>query len=218
MSPIVSFAGFFAIVGGIIFVGWWKEKKRTEVLQAFAASLKFSFSPDSNDSLPALQDRFHLFSQGHARKMSNVMRGSANGIDVTLFDYRYTTGSGKSSSTWNQTVILFQSGLLQLPAFTLRPESVFHRIKQAFGYPDIDFDTHPEFSKQYLLQGADGNGVRALFSDALLAHFAQSKGVSAEGIGDQLLYCRVSKRVPPEALKVFMQEGFGVFALVKTAG
>lgn len=163
MMPMLLFAGFVALFGVLATVAWMNEKKRTAAMQALAASMNFTFAAVDRGALLTSLGQFHLFSQGHARKLANVMCGSANGIDVALMDYRYTTGSGKNAQTHSQTVIRFRSGLLQLPDFTLRPERVFHRIGEVFGYKDIDFSTHPGFSKQYLQQGF---GVFALVKSA----------------------------------------------------
>jgi hypothetical protein len=61
-------------------------------------------------------------------------------------------------------VISFQSSLLSLPEFELRSENMFHKIGKAFGCQDINFESHPEFSKRYLLRGADEEAVRTFFT------------------------------------------------------
>lgn len=218
MVPALIIGAIVLLLAIIIGACWYVEKKRTEALQAVADSLGFSFSRKGDRALPASLHGFHLFSQGHGRKMSNVLHGSANEIDVTIFDYRYTTGGGKNSHTWRQTVMLFESGKLCLPDFTLRPENLFHRIGGVFGYQDIDFDTHPTFSKQYLLRGSDEEAVRGLFHDDVLAHYAQHKGLSTEGAGGDLIFYRASRRVSPNDIRSFMEEGFGIFSLLKREG
>jgi len=216
MELFLVIGGITAAVAIIAIVAWLHEKKRTEALEAFARSLNFSFSKKGSDSLIGSLNQFHLFSQGRSKRVSNVMKGYANDIDVTIMDYRYTTGGGKNSHTWRQTLILFQSSLLQLPAFALRPENLFHKIGAAFGYQDIDFDSHPTFSKQYLLRGAEEEAVRNTFSDDLLAYYEQRKDLSTEGDGDKLLFYRISKRVSPKDIRTFMEQGFALFSLVKT--
>ncbi len=93
---------------------------------------------------------------------------------------------------------------------------MFHKIGSAFGYQDIDFASHPTFSKQYLLRGSDEMAVRNTFSDDLLAYFEQRKGLSAEGDGDRLVFYRISKRVPPKDISSFMEQGFALFSFLKT--
>jgi hypothetical protein len=216
MEIVMIAGGIIAVVTTVIIAARYSEKKRTKALQALAASLKFSFSKKASDSfLPSLS-QFHLFSQGHSKKASNVMNGRANEIDVSIFDYRYTTGSGKNSHTWRQTIALFKSSTLHLPRFTLRPENLFHKIGSAFGYQDIDFDSHPAFSKQYLLRAADEQACRDVFTDNILGYYDQRKGLSTECDGEALLFHRVSKQVRPSDIRSFFEEGFGIFSLFKS--
>ncbi len=211
----------FIIIGGlavfatIIIAARYSAKKRTEALETIASSLDFSFSKKGSYSLIASPNQFYLFSRGRSKKVSNVMNRCTNDIDVTIMDYRYTVGGGKNSCTWTQTVILFQSSLLRLPAFTLRPEHLFHKIGNAFGYKDIDFDSYPTFSKQYLLRGPDEEAVRNFFTDRLLAHYDEHKGLNTEGDGDKLVFYRAGKKAPPQDIQSLLEEGSGIFRLVK---
>lgn len=214
MNPLYVFAGFAAVVVAALVLSSLYEKKRTRALQALAASLKFSFAANNGGAPPAL-GAFHLFAQGRDRRATNIMQGTASGIDVTLLDYRYTTGSGKHSHTWHQTVIAFRSPLLDLPSFALRPENLFHKVGAVFGYQDIDFASHPSFSGRYLLQGVDEDAVRAVFTNNLLSFYDNSKGLCTEGAGDSFIFYRPSRRVPPERIMEFMREAVTVFGLMK---
>ena len=64
-----------------------------------------------------------------------------------MFACRYVTGGGKHTRVIRQTVIYFRSPQLHLPEFALRPENLFHKMGAAFGYQDIDFDSHRKFVK-----------------------------------------------------------------------
>ncbi len=72
---------------------------------------------------------------------------------------------------------------MRLPNFTLRPENLFHKIGQVFGYQDIDFDSHPEFSKRYLLKGENESEVRSTFSADTLAFYESDQKLSTEDAG-----------------------------------
>jgi hypothetical protein len=206
----------FVLVAVIIFVCVLFEKKRTKAFEELAVSLNFTFTKRGSDALLAELGSFDLFSRGHAKKLKNVMKGSANNVDVTIADYQYTTGGGKNSHTWSQTLIAFKTDLLALTSFTLRPETLFHKMGSAFGYQDIDFDAHPVFSKQYLLRGDNEDAIRELFRPEVLDYYEQHKGLSTEGSGKRLIFYRASRRVSPKDTKAFMEEGFRLFTLFKT--
>jgi len=204
----------FAVVMVTVFaVQHYRERERRDRLQAAAQTLGFSFQPEVDTGLLGSLSHLALFSQGRSKKINNVMRKMVAGVDVTLFDYRYTTGSGKHSDIRSQTVLLFQSGRLDLPAFVLRPEHVFHRLAGALGYQDLDFEAYPVFSQTYLLQGPDEAGIRDLFSDPVLAYYSRHTGLSTEGQGQLLVYYRARKRVDPAQIGRFVEEGLDVLAL-----
>jgi hypothetical protein len=92
-------------------------------------------------------------------------------VKAAVFDYIYVTGSGKSQQTHYQTVVYLEPVNLALPMFSLRPETLFHRMLSAFGYQDIDFGQRPEFSKQYILRGQNELAIRQTFNDRVLSFF-----------------------------------------------
>lgn len=87
-----------------------------------------------------------------------------------------------------------------------------------FGYQDIDFDTHPVFSKKYLLRGAEEDSIRERFTGDVLNHLEQTKGLSLEGYGELLVMYRKGKRIPASGLNDRMVEGFGIFSLFRSTG
>jgi hypothetical protein len=199
----------------IIYAFWYYDNRRLKALKLLAESLNFTFSQKGDDSMLEMLGRFHLFSQGHSRRVSNVFSGRFNDIPVTVMDYRYTTGGGKSSHTWQQTVLAFESDKLLLPCFVLRPENLFDKIGSVFGKKDINFETAPVFSKRYLLRGEDEESIRKLFKEWVLQYYEQNPGISTEGDGKMLIYYRSSRRVSPDKIQVFLQEGYAVFGLFK---
>ncbi len=212
---VAAIVGTLALIGTVVVIALKIEKKRSEALQAAGEHMKFRFSrkgdPDLLDRLKGL----HLFSQGHSKKIANVLMGKAGALDVALFDYTYTTGGGQHSQQWRQTVILFESDDMALPKFTLRPENVFHKIGQVFGYQDIDFDSHPEFSKRYLLRGENEEEVRATFGIEARSFYESDLKLSTEAAGPQLIHYRSGKRVSPDQISEFIKQGVRVLTLFR---
>ena len=204
-----------AVIGGIFVVSHLQDKKRTEKLRQVADEMGLPFYPQGDDSLIGQLSNFPLFSEGRSKKIKNMLHGETSEVEVGIFDFRYTTGSGKSSHTHKQSVAYFRSPDLDFPDFALRPEHLFHRIGGVFGYQDIDFESHPRFSKSYLLRGNSEHKIRQLFNDEILAFFERQTGLSVEGNGERLIFYRASKRVKPEEVRSFFEEGFRVFALLK---
>lgn len=210
--------GPFIVVGIVLAIGslgllWWRsEKQRTEQFEQIAQDLGLPYFPKGDSSLQEGLSHFHLFSQGRSRKIRNMMHGESSGVQLAIFDYRYTVGGGNNSRTYKQSVVYFQSPALSLPQFAVRPEGFFHKVGGAFGYQDIDFESHPEFSKTYLLRGENESAIRECFDDDLLTFFETQSKISVEGVGDQLMFYRSGKRIKPGEIQQFMQDGFHVFA------
>lgn len=201
------------VVPIIITIVMRREKKITAELKEFAGRYKFDFQETGDVGLMDEMVSFQLFSKGRSRKIRNVMRAKTQESELMVLEYSYKTNSGKNSHHWNQTVVFFQSDLLELPSFVLRPENIFHKIGSTFGYQDIDFDTHPEFSTNLLLRGEDEAQIRKIFNTRVLHHFNGINRISVEGVGDKLIYYKNNKRIKIETLKSFIDEGIQVFNL-----
>lgn len=201
-----GFIGLFIFIA-VVAVGrhYYREKKRRQALADEAYHLGLEFVPDA-DLGGSEFARCQLFNQGHARSFFNVMHGEAHGRELYVFDYKYTTGSGKNSSTHRQTVAAYLAGKDDLPQFELRPEHFFHKIGSLFGYQDIDFGTNPGFSKSYLLRGKDERDVRGVFRQDVLYHFESKPGWCVESSGRWLVIYRSSKRVDPEQMRAFVDD------------
>jgi hypothetical protein len=191
------------------------QRRRIEALQQAGAGLGLFLASESDAAaLQSSLSGFHLFSQGHSRRLSGLIQGVARGVPVSVFDYRYAITSGNENNRSRaQTVICFELAGAVLPAFSLRPETMWNKMGAWLGGQDIDFESAPDFSSRYLLQGTDEAAVRRLFADRVLAFYAARPGLCTEGGGDRLVVYRADKRVKPEALSAFMDEGLEVLAL-----
>ncbi len=213
--PLLIFGGIALLVG----LGWaanvFAEKKRREALQKVADELGLTFYRDGDPGLVAELSDLPLFSRGRSRRITNMIHGETEEVVLGVFDYRYTTGSGKNSHTYHQTVAFFRSADLSLPFFEMRPQSFFHAVGKLFGSQDIDFDSHPAFSKAFLLRGPQESQVRETFNPGILEYFERRQGVCVEGRLHDLVYYRPAKRVKPEQLKELMNDGFQVYGLFR---
>ena len=94
-----------------------------------------------------------------------MIYGNYRNHEFALFDYEYVVEGSESNSSYKQSVIWFHSENLCLPNFALRPENLFHKIGGVLGYQDIDFESHPKFSKTFLLRGNDEPKIRDIFKN-----------------------------------------------------
>jgi hypothetical protein len=215
LIPVAVVSGVLALVVGIVVAAMIHEKKRTEAVRHVADGLGLTFHPQGLPNLVSELATFQLFSQGRSKKTTNVIQGTTGDLEVTIVDYQYTTGHGKNSHTWKQTVVCFRSAELSLTPFTLRPQRLFDRLTAMLGWHDIDFEEYPVFSKKYHLRGPSEEAVRKLFRGDVLAWLEGQTPLCLEGNDTRLLVYRSSKRVKPEEMRGFMEEGFQIYALFK---
>lgn len=201
---IALFAAVGACIAIFIFIAHLLEKRRREALRRAAQQLGLSFDPKPSTEI--LPGSLPLFTKGHSRRATNLIKVRKNDIALALFDYHYTVGYGKNQRRMNQTV-LWLTLPNELPGFTLTPETFLHRIGDAFGIQDIDFDDSPAFSKKYALRGKDEPAVRACFTADIRRHLEESAARSLEANGKELIAFTENRRIKPELLATTIQEG-----------
>jgi hypothetical protein len=191
------------------------ERRRAEAMKAEADGFGFEFHSAPDPGLLADVRTIHLFRLGRKPRIRNMMWGTTRDLGVAVFDFAYTVGAGKSQRTLSQTVIRFLAAAAVLPAFAMRPKTFWHKVGRLFGATDIDFETHPRFSGQYLLTGKDEPAVRGLFGDAVLEYFEENPGWCVEAAGPRVVVYRAGFRVEPDAVRSFLETGFEILALFR---
>lgn len=207
---------FVVIAAAIVLLVKYTNKKaaeRTLALQQAAQQLGWSFNADADLSIIPGLEQHHLFSQGHSKKLFNMMYGTIDGGRASIFDYRFTVGHGKNAHTYNQSVVYFQTQRLQVPSFSLRPEGFGHKLISALGYQDIDFANRPVFSSKYLLRGADEQAIRNAFSEAALAYYENNLKIYTDAAGNEIFFYRQGVRVEPQDVRPLLDWGINMLGL-----
>lgn len=216
METILILVGVFTVLGGIWIAGRYLEQQRAEQMRLEGESLGFEYQPQDFqgvlDGLPA----YELTRRGRRPKYTNVLRRETGQATVTVFDYCYTTGSSQSTARHQQTVLRLQSEFLGLPQFVVRPRHLLDKLKAVLGLPEIDFSAHPTFSSRYVLQGADPERIREVFTLDVLAFFERNRGWSVEGRETHLIAYRGGKRVKPNELRDFYERGVELLLLLRS--
>ncbi|MEO0433045.1 MAG: hypothetical protein AAF151_15270 [Cyanobacteria bacterium J06656_5] len=205
------FVLFIALFATAIVIGIVLDRKRTEAIKQLAATMGFDYREHPQTYLPNTIWQFDLFNKGRNRRLKHLIQGTQEEAIVSVSDYQYTTGTQKNRTTHNQTVVFIESDRLNLPNFLLIPENIFHKVGNVFGYKDIDFDSHPEFSSQYLLKGTDEESVRSLFHDGILNIYQRHPGTSTEGLDTLLIYYRKGQRFKPDQWQNLLNEAIEAY-------
>jgi len=144
---LVVLVGLFIAIASVL-----SNIKRQKELSAFAMQSGFAFSPDPGDHHEQYES-FDPFDRGHSRRSSNLIHGRRGPIDWEMFDYKYTTGSGKNRQTHHCGVVLAKIDVV-LSRIQIRPEGFFDKLAGLVGFDDIDFESE-EFSRRFHVSSDD---------------------------------------------------------------
>ena len=212
LGPFLAIGGVVALIGGIVYLAWLMEKKRTEAMTAFAQAHGYVFEGNSPELIQQLSG-FKLFNQGRARTAKNLMRGSKDPGALRICDYQFTTGSGKNQQVHQQTIVVLSTPGRVAPHFFLRRQrALFDALGKVFGGQDINFDDDPTFSKAYVLQtNGDEQQLRGFMSAGLrdtLTKMAE-KNLMMEVDGDTLILHQ-GKRLKPEQIEGLVADAINI--------
>ena len=150
---------------------------------------------------------FTPFGVGRSRRASNLIAGERGGARWEMFDYRYTTGSGKNRRVNRFGVVVARVGLA-FPRATLRPEGVFDSIASLAGFGDIEFQSET-FSRRYHVSGEDRRRIYDLVHPGMTEYLLSLPAVHWQlGPGVVLLTRRGSYAADELRRATEMIEGF----------
>lgn len=184
-----------------------RSRKRRNTIKNLANELGFAYSKYEKN-LPESFESFTIFLTGRLPSISNCIRGTFDDFMVTVVDYKYSSVEGGSKSkTHRQTITMISLEEKNIPAFEILPETIFQKIKTAIGSQDIDFGSHPEFSKKYVVKGTKEDSIRESLSDRFLTSIEKHKGLSIECNGTNIIFYRRHELLSPEEIKPFIHWG-----------
>ena len=203
---------------GVGFFASFKQEKRDKLFKAWALQNGWEYSGADNDDILWFDDKdnYRLFKLGTFSKelYSMAQRPFENG-KIYLFDYYYEKGKYPYSTDIKTTCLRIWSPAFALPYFALYPEGFFSSIGEMFGYNDIDFPTHPNFSARYKLSGKDEAGIRDLFPPKVIDCFDRMPDVCIDGGGQSIYIYRLDHLEPIETLNRFVSEKINVLNVLR---
>ena len=156
LGTITIVAIVLLLAGFAVGCGIWSSKlarKRQADLARLAGLLGLEFSPAKTSNIPHRFRFLDGLAQGSNRYAYNVMSGRYEGRRVMLFDYHFTTGSGKSRRDHNISFFIL-SLERSFPELIIQPEDFWSKFGQAMGFDDIDFEHH-KFSRKFCVSSKD---------------------------------------------------------------
>ncbi len=222
-SKIPFFLIGFAVIGIVLYVV--QTKRRWNQLRDIAARLSLKLDRVGDAGILDRFSSFGVFQRGpliYSRKVFNLLHG---GGEIVSFEYKYSKltslhrGGPQKKSPGSRiirkTVVCCESPALNLPPFVLKPEGrIGNWFRDVLGGVDVDFDSHPVFSKKYHLSGEAPEAIRGAFSNEALSYIEERPGLCVEGNGHQMVVYK-ARGNPGAKLESFILEASQIAALLK---
>lgn len=199
---------FILIAIGAIILSVWFSRQRAKEWLEFSTQHGFNYFSKDTEDLPSRYSDFNLFNQGHSRKAYNVCTGANHGIKLCLFDYQYTTGSGKNQQTHYRTVLITDKRFLFQP-LDIRPENIFDKIGAAIGFDDIDFES-AEFSRRFYVKSPDKKFAYDIIHPRMMEFLLETKNLTIEARGTEVLFHH-GKQLKMAELEILIMEAEGFY-------
>ncbi len=206
---LLAFAAL--IIGGAI-LAHKAKKKRQMAMAAWAARHGWHYTPDNVSSIDRRFDDFSCFTQGDNRYGYNVVRGEHESCDIWALDYHYQTYSTDSKGN-RQThhhhfsAVIIDTNMRLEPLF-IREEGIFDKMKSAFGFDDIDFES-AEFSRKFYVKAQNKRWAYDVINQRNMELLLGTPRYSIQFAGSHVVAWR-SKRFKPLEFDQAMKLVFGV--------
>lgn len=147
-------------------------------------------------------EKFYVFNKIRVVSEKHIIKFMITDYPCTIADIELrsaaTPGRGENIQ---MTCVHVGMNIGIIPAFTLEKEQIFDKLVQRIVWQDINFETHPEFSKRYLLKGEDKDAIRAYFNKSLLDYLENNLGYHIESNKKGLLFYVDKKQLTPEEIR-----------------
>ncbi len=183
------------------------ETHREEEMANQAVHLGMSYSREDQFFLKNQLSQFRLFNKGQSKKCYNVINKQELDYKLFVFDYKFTLLTGHASHTYKQSVLFIDSNKLSLPPFFQEPEYFYHRLLAYFGIDDIDFESHPEYSRKHRLTGEYEKVVRHYFTKGVLDLLSIHPLIYMEGMNYYFIIYKQHEYLPPKQIGAFIDLG-----------
>lgn len=138
------------LFGGLIWLSYRSNQKRTRAFAAWAAAHGWSYTP-RDDSYANLEFG-RPFGEGHSRHALDVLTKVDGGRESLCFTLRYETtssnGSTGNSDTTHYYAVYARRLAKMLPTLRVERENVLGRLARAVGFHDIEFESE-DFNKAF---------------------------------------------------------------------
>ncbi|MGB3692900.1 MAG: hypothetical protein WA865_13970 [Spirulinaceae cyanobacterium] len=195
-----------------------KELRRSNNLKLLAQKMGWRFYSQNKAKILPNINQFQLLARQVYPKIRNIIYGNLEDVRFYIFDYSFYC----NKTTINQTIICFDFVTLNLPNFTLQPDSkVFRLLMDKFRSKSVEISGDRNFVESYRLTGEDAENICCLFStevQALYSNQSSTQNICSEVKDNYFLYYHQERRFEAEEILLFLQEAKQAWQLLIANG
>lgn len=190
LSQHVAASNHKLALKSLILPNYQKASPRQQRIKKIAANNGWMYTQEEQvDSIELLE--FDFFRSRPIEYKMNVIGGEFEGsnVDWEISDITFDEGAMLSKEVYKTTVQLVHLNR-EIPSFVLEQEGIFDKIfdrVMSINSQDIDFVSHPIFSKKLKLTGEDEQAVRGLFTSDLIEFLESEEIYHIECNGNALI-------------------------------
>ncbi|MBL7899388.1 MAG: SulP family inorganic anion transporter [Crocinitomicaceae bacterium] len=147
--------------------------------------------------------------------LENIISNSDSHVAFTTADITTQEGARTTTEFQNLTAVKI-SGLKPLPKFYMMEETFIDKITNFLSDEDINFESHPVFSKNFILKGEDSVAVRKVFSEEILAFFEKHLDLMLISNGQDILLRSHYRFLKPAEIIRLNQKAQELFKLLES--
>ncbi len=216
--PALIIVVFVAVFILVVVAGAISARKRREAMGALAAKIGLHFNPDKDRSIRSRYKFLDKLRSGSNRYAFNILSGTYRGHETTAFDYHYETHSTDSKGRRQTHHHYFSFFILHLPAsfaeLVIGREGFFSKIAQAFGYDDIDFESH-EFSRKFCVRSPNKKFAYDVCNARMIEYLLANDDLTIE-IENDSLAISFGSRLRPDLIEPNLNRLIEVRSLMPT--
>lgn len=156
-----------------VVVSLYSAAQRRKALEQLCVMHGWTFSVSDHIGLTCWNG-FGCLCAGYSQQAYNVMQGRYGSLRFCAFDYRYTTGSGKSRQTHCFSAVTVE-GQYPLKKMLIRPEGLGDRLAGMLGFEDIDFEWE-EFNRAFYVKAEDKAAAYDVISQKMMEYLMLNRG------------------------------------------
>ncbi|MCB0825451.1 MAG: DUF3137 domain-containing protein [Armatimonadetes bacterium] len=181
---------------------WWSEKVRGDQLAEYALLHGYTFRREvptnttgdwwgmlvgASQAPTDGAAEVSLFNRGSSRRVRYEFRRGTEHGELIIFEYQFTTGSGKNRSTHTFSVAILDSRLA-IPRVEIHPQTFLHVMGKGLGMQDIELESD-EFNRAFVVKASEERFAFDFLTPEMMEWCLRQRFLSMEVVyGDFIIY------------------------------